>query len=180
MKKKLICIEGKTGVGKDTFANFIHEKTNIPIVCSYTTRDIREGEVNGIQHYYITSEEMQKLLEAEDVIAYAKKESGVEYAATYHSLADESIYIVDPTGIYYLREHYADKIDLYVIQLLCPEEIVEERIRTRGDNWEKFLERRENEREEFDSFNLWDISITTTLDSETMYKMFKDGYNLKN
>lgn len=141
MKKKLICIEGKTGVGKDTFANFIHEKTNIPIVCSYTTRDIREGEVNGIQHYYITPEEMQRLLKAEDVIAYAKKESGVEYAATYHSLADESIYIVDPTGIYYLREHYADKIDLYVVQLLCPEEIVEERIKARGDNWEKFLEK---------------------------------------
>lgn len=176
MKKKLICIEGKTGVGKDTFANFIHEKTNIPIVCSYTTRDMREGEVNGLQHYYITPEEMQNLLKAEDVIAYAKKESGVEYAATYHSLAEEAIYIVDPTGIYYLREHYAEKIDLYVIQLTCPEDVVEERIKSRGDNWDKFIERRENEREEFDSFKDWNISISTTLDEESMYNLFCSDY----
>lgn len=178
MKKKLICIVGKTGVGKDTFANFIHQKTNIPIVCSYTTRDMREGETNGVQHYYITPEEMQELLKAEDVIAYAKKESGVEYAATYHSLADESIYIVDPTGIYYLREHYSDKIDLYVINLICPEDTVEKRIKSRGDDWNRFLERRENEREEFDSFNLWDICITTTLDEESMYNLFYSDYYL--
>lgn len=104
---------------------------------------MREGETNGVQHYYITPEEMQELLKAKDVIAYAKKESGVKYAATYHSLADESIYIVDPTGIYYLREHYSDKIDLYVINLICPEDTVEERIKSRGDDWNMFLEREE-------------------------------------
>lgn len=179
MKKKIICIVGKSGVGKDTFSRLVSERLGISIVCSYTTRDKRVNETDGVEHYFITSEEMTNILKTQEVIAYVKKDSGVEYAATLESIPDKSIYIIDPAGIHYLKEKFSDKASLYVVQLTCPEDIVEQRIKERNDDWDTYVERRENEREEFDSFKDWDISISTTIDVNTMYDIFYEDYVVK-
>lgn len=40
---KLITITGPSGAGKDTIARIMSEMTDWPIICSYTTRPMREG-----------------------------------------------------------------------------------------------------------------------------------------
>ena len=78
--KTIICIVGKTSSGKDTITRHIMEKFGLGMVCSYATRPMREGEVNGREHYFVTKEQMKELLKTEHVIAYTKSEkTGVEY-----------------------------------------------------------------------------------------------------
>lgn len=47
----LITITGASGIGKDTVARILSEMTGFPVLCSYTTRPMREGEENGRVNY---------------------------------------------------------------------------------------------------------------------------------
>ena len=57
-KTKLLVISGSSGVGKGTVIKSLLEKCpdlNLSISC--TTRNKREGEVHGVNYFYLTQEE---------------------------------------------------------------------------------------------------------------------------
>ena len=64
----IIAIVGKTSSGKDSLAKYIKEYYDIPAIVSYTTRPKRESETNGIEHWFISKEEMAELLKIENII----------------------------------------------------------------------------------------------------------------
>ena len=47
---KLITITGPSGAGKDTVARMLSEMSGYKVLCSYTTRPKREGEIDGVEH----------------------------------------------------------------------------------------------------------------------------------
>lgn len=53
MKQNIIAIVGQAGSGKDTVAQLMRMTLHVPILCSYTTRPMREGEVNGREHIFV-------------------------------------------------------------------------------------------------------------------------------
>lgn len=67
---KIFCIIGKSSSGKDTIYKRILERDDLPLkqIVSYTTRPIREGEVNGIEYFFCTQEEKDNLIAAGKVI----------------------------------------------------------------------------------------------------------------
>lgn len=50
---KLITIIGPSGAGKDTVANMLSAILGYDVICSYTTRPMREGEVDGKEHHFV-------------------------------------------------------------------------------------------------------------------------------
>lgn len=156
MRKTIIAIVGKTNSGKDTLAKHIQERFGVPSVVSYTTRPIREGEVDGVQHHFITEEEMEELKAKSNLVAYTKnEETGIQYCATEDSLPDGNafVYIINPEGIHWFNENYkGDNIDLYMFYMDCPEDVLRERAAKRGDNMEVFEKRLTSERDEMDTF----------------------------
>lgn len=56
MKKRrtLIFLIGKSGSGKDTAADYLCTRYGFRKVASYTTRPIRDGEMNGREHTFVT------------------------------------------------------------------------------------------------------------------------------
>src|SRR5699024_2693253 len=73
-KGLLIVLSGPSGVGKGTVrkALFDDEETNFKYSISMTTRDKREGEVDGVDYFFKTHEEFEKLIEQDKFIEYAK------------------------------------------------------------------------------------------------------------
>ena len=55
----IIVLIGRMSVGKDTVLNTIHDKTNIPILISHTTRPMRAGETNHKEYHFITKDEFK-------------------------------------------------------------------------------------------------------------------------
>ena len=104
--KKLICIVGSSGGGKDSFAQYLNEKYGIPSITSYTTRPMRDGEVYGREHYFVSKNEVPS---NNEMIAYTVF-GDYEYWATKASLhnlfegSDLVIYIIDEDGVDYLKD----------------------------------------------------------------------------
>ena len=168
----LICVVGKTCSGKDTVAHILKDNLGIDIICSYTTRPKRTVETDGVEHYFVTKEEFDKVCEEQTVLAYTKfPETGYEYCATA-DLDKDWIYIINPEGLETLEVK-----DKTVIFVDCPEDIIIERSKNRGD---LDLQKRLNgEREQFDAFKEsgnFNYIITNTFDTkEDLVLSIKEG-----
>lgn len=76
---KIIYIMGKSSSGKDTIYNVLKQKLNFNTYVMYTTRPIRDGEVDGVTYNFISQDEMQ------DYIEGSKNKSVIEYR-TYETI----------------------------------------------------------------------------------------------
>ena len=124
-RKYIIAIVGRTGSGKDTVAGYFKKFYNVHPVVSYTTRPIRDNETDGVEHIFVTKDEMEVLRQREDVIAYTQfPETGYEYLALLDEIkftgvekgASACTYIVDPFGLEYLNKMVRGT-DIEVIEL---------------------------------------------------------------
>lgn len=71
MKKgKFIIISGPSGVGKGTICNVLLKELNAWFSVSMTTRGIREGEVDGVNYYFISKDEFKKRIEEGKLLEY--------------------------------------------------------------------------------------------------------------
>lgn len=60
---KIFCVMGKSATGKDTiYQKVLHEnELNLQRIIPYTTRPIREGEIDGREYHFCKEEDVQKL-----------------------------------------------------------------------------------------------------------------------
>ena len=67
---KFIVISGPSGVGKGTICEKLIKDLNAWYSVSMTTRGIREGEVDGVNYYFVTKEEFKKRIEEGKFLEY--------------------------------------------------------------------------------------------------------------
>ena len=71
MKKgKFIIISGPSGVGKGTICNVLLKELNAWYSVSMTTRNIREGEVDGVNYFFVTKDEFKKRIDEGKLLEY--------------------------------------------------------------------------------------------------------------
>jgi guanylate kinase len=68
-----ILVVGPTGSGKNTLINAAREAIpGLAFAVSATTRPIREGEVDGVNYYYLSREEFMRRVEADEFLEWAE------------------------------------------------------------------------------------------------------------
>ena len=152
MKKKiLIALVGETGAGKDTVAN----KLPYPKVVSYKTGPMRNSDIKGVTHNFITDEEMDELEKRDDLIAWTKT-GDIRYCATSEQLHKGiNIYILNPDGVRWFNENYKkDDLNIVVIGLYVPLEERKNRCKIRSDFSTRFAKRVHDEQADYDKFRL--------------------------
>lgn len=67
---KIFCVMGKSATGKDTiYQKLLNEsKLELKRIIPYTTRPIREGEVEGREYHFCTEEDVQNLDKAGRIV----------------------------------------------------------------------------------------------------------------
>ena len=100
---KLITITGPSGAGKDTVARMLSEMSGYKVLCSYTTRPKREGEIDGVEHHFVE----KCNLPYDKLLAYTTY-GGYEYWVTIDQVKDKSIYVIDEDGLKDLCERFPD------------------------------------------------------------------------
>jgi guanylate kinase len=158
-KRRIICIMGETASGKDTISKYIMKNFGVQPVVSFATRPMRDGEVNGREHVFITPEKMAEIRKTQDVFAYTKIEDktktnvdGYEYCATLQTLPEgDIIYVIDPNGVNYMKNSPAimEKVELLVLYIYVPYEIRKERAQKSRSDFERFETRCKQEEVQF-------------------------------
>lgn len=159
------CIVGRSGSGKDFIGNILSRDLGIPMLVTYTTREMRKGEINGKEHWFINKEQMDYIKNNKQMIAYTKI-GEVEYCGLYEDVVDKDvIYIINPNGIKYIKEHFKD-LELKIIYVYANEKTREQRVKNRSDYESSYKKRCENEDEEFKEFEEnqeWDYIIENSI-----------------
>ena len=83
LKKKtrgqLIVLSGPSGVGKSTvIAELFAQRSNIYFSVSYTTRQPRVGEQDGVNYNFVSREEFERMIADDELLEYA------EYVDNYY------------------------------------------------------------------------------------------------
>src|SRR6185295_13895671 len=69
MNKNIIVLSSPSGGGKSTFArHLLANYQNLSFSVSCTTRNQREGETNGKEYYFISSEEFKRKKENQEFV----------------------------------------------------------------------------------------------------------------
>ncbi|MBQ3437649.1 MAG: guanylate kinase [Fusobacterium sp.] len=69
---KLYVVSGPSGAGKSTVCKEVRKILGINLSISATSRAPREGEKNGVDYYFLTTQEFEKKIEAGEFLEYAK------------------------------------------------------------------------------------------------------------
>ena len=76
---QLIVLSGPSGVGKSTvIAELFSQRSNIYFSVSYTTRQPRVGEQDGVNYNFVSREEFERMIADDELLEYA------EYVDNYY------------------------------------------------------------------------------------------------
>lgn len=85
-KGQLIVLSGPSGVGKSTvIAELFARRSNLYFSVSFTTRQPRPGEVDGVNYNFVSREEFQRMIAANELLEYA------EYVENYYGTSLKAI-----------------------------------------------------------------------------------------
>ena len=86
----LVILSGVAGAGKDTIKKeLIKRMENVESLPSYTSRPIREGDVEGGTYHFVSKEEFEKMIENEEFYEYDIHHN--QYYGTSRKLLNDKI-----------------------------------------------------------------------------------------
>lgn len=160
----LFVLSGPSGVGKGTVRKALFEQdTDLRYSISMTTRNPREGESDGIDYFFKTRDEFEKLVSEGELIEYA------EYANNYYGTPKtyvqqtleegKDVFLeIEVNGALQVRENFPDGVFVFLIPPSLKE--LKDRIVNRGTETEdKIKARLEAAREEIDMMDKYDYVV---------------------
>ena len=147
-KSMLIVISGPSGVGKGTiYHRLLDSDPSLTFSVSVTTREPRHEELDGVDYFFITDAEYEKLL-AQDAFLEHADVHGNRYG-TLQSQVDEKmregrsvVLDIDPQGARQVMEKRPDCVSIF---LLPPSvDKLRERLYNRNTETPEVIERRVN------------------------------------
>ena len=164
-KGLLIVLSGPSGVGKGTVrkAIFDHPETNFKYSISMTTRDKREGEVDGVDYFFKSKEEFETLIEQDKFIEYAKYVGNyyvtpVDYVKDTIAEGHDVFLEIEVEGAKQVREKFPDALFIFLAPPTLAQ--LEERLIGRGTDSKEVIDYRISEaKRELNMMNLYDYVV---------------------
>ena len=123
---KLVVISGPSGVGKGTVVKMLQKKyeeeeKKLYLSISCTTRSPRDGEVNGVDYYFISEEEFKNRIKEDDFFEYNQYGTGKYYGTPKSTIIDylnkgyDVILEIEVNGYKQIKEKYNDCIGIFIM-----------------------------------------------------------------
>ncbi|WP_240375247.1 guanylate kinase [Bacillus piscicola] len=160
----LIVLSGPAGVGKGTVCGALREKvTNIDYSVSATTRKPRPGEMEGVNYFFKTKQEFEKMIAEDKLLEWAKYLDNyygtpIENVNNTISEGKDIILEIEVQGAKKVKERYPDGIFIF----LMPPSLAElrNRIEGRGTETEDIIDKRMSvAREELEMMENYDYVV---------------------
>ncbi|MBR2671233.1 MAG: guanylate kinase [Oscillospiraceae bacterium] len=120
-KGLLVVVSGPSGSGKDTVVHsLISKHPEIRISVSFTTRGMRPHEKEGVDYYFLTMEEFNRLLANGDILEYT--EYSGNYYGTPRSEVDKRleagetvVLVIETNGAQNIKKLFPDAMTVFLM-----------------------------------------------------------------
>ena len=145
-KNNLIIFTGPSGVGKGTIVKQVFQDLkNIEFSISCTTRAIRPGEVDGVNYFFKTREQFEKMIAADALLEWA------EFVGNYYGTPKDFVFNtleagndvfleIEVQGALQVMEKFPEAVSIFLVPPSLEE--LESRLRTRATETEEILQKR--------------------------------------
>ena len=136
-KGKLVVVAAPSGGKGHTVETGSEMVPNIVMTVSATTRQPRPGETHGVEYYFYSPEEFDRLIEEDAFVEWAYvhgQRYGTLKSELERVLAGDNIVVfeLDVQGMYSIRELYPDIVSIFIAPPNMEE--LKRRLVTRGTN----------------------------------------------
>lgn len=158
----MIIIVGESGSGKTTIAKTL-ESYGYHKITTYTTRQPRTGELDGVDYHFI-SEESFNQLQSTEFFGEVGEYRGWKYGSAISDYKEDSVLVVNPSG---MRQIYKNNLNIkiHIFYLNIPRRDRLIKILQRGDDIEEATRR-----------SLSDVGQFDDIDKEADYVIDNNGY----
>lgn len=140
--KPIIILMGASSSGKDTIATYLSKHYGYNRTISYTTRPMRDGEINGVDYYFVNKNIFTDMLLHKEFIEHRSYNTlfnnipnqwfyGLHKENNNIDLSKQNILILDYTGCLNALQYFGAS-QCAVIYIDVPDNIREERAKKRG------------------------------------------------
>ncbi len=145
MKGILFVMSGPSGTGKGTVCSRLLEREKLNLSVSATTRDMREGEVDGVTYHYVTRDRFESMIARGDMLEYADY-NGCYYGTPKKSVttlleAGKDILLeIEPQGALQVKKLFPEAVLIFLVPPSMAE--LKQRLLLRGRESEEEISRR--------------------------------------
>ena len=176
----ILVLVGESASGKTTLAKKFEEETDFSRVITYTTRPMREGEENGVDYFFINSEQFNKMCEEGRFIEHAEYR-GWKYGTAMNFKQNENkIVVLTPAGARAMKRNWDKENQQMVRQNKIVYIDVDRRSRLikmleRGDDIEEAYRRSLSDVGQFDAFESEaDFTIHNNCYEKTVHEVLEE------
>ena len=105
---RIICLLGKSGTKKN-LVKYTLEKLGYNRLTSYTTRNTKEGEVNGAEYHFVDKDSFFKLVEKHIIMEWAQF-NGHFYGSPHPIGSINNVVVVEPGGYKSIKDVYGKQV----------------------------------------------------------------------
>lgn len=162
----IIVVVAPSGTGKSSLIERVKKEfVSLKESVSFTTREKRDSEKNGIHYNFITREEFEAKIDSHDFLEWALVHG--EYKGTSKSFVESQLsngqdllFDLDVQGADSIREYFKDRAKIIFIEPPSFEEL-ENRLRSRNtESEDKINTRLRNAKTELERKNDYDFLVT--------------------
>lgn len=171
----MIVLAGASASGKTEVAKMLAKKYGITKMITTTTRDMRVGEINGKDYFFVDKLAFEKMLQ-ENKFVETTVYNGNFYGSTKDQIANNRCIVVDPAGLKaYIALNDKNIITFFLDSL---EETRFKRMIERGDLEEKAKNRLIHDRTAFSKDNIPQVNYHIDSETKTVEEVADEIYKI--
>lgn len=144
----MIILVGESASGKSTIEKILADEYGYKRTVSYTTRPPRDGEVNGVDYYFISEDEYTEKFHSGYFVETGAY-NGWFYGTTREQYDENTVCVLTPHGLRQIKKNFGENnISTFYIKVPRRDRLI--KILQRGDNVDEAIRRNQSDVGQYD------------------------------